>query len=47
MAREIATFLMFEGAAEEAMTFYVSLFKGSKVGQIERYGPAGLVRKAP
>jgi predicted 3-demethylubiquinone-9 3-methyltransferase (glyoxalase superfamily) len=34
---------MFEGAAEEAMNFYVSLFKGSTVTFIERYeaGEAG------
>jgi predicted 3-demethylubiquinone-9 3-methyltransferase (glyoxalase superfamily) len=51
MARAVATFFMFEGAAEEAMTFYVSLFKGSEIRQIERYGPgeqgaAGTVKKA-
>jgi len=28
MPRSVTTFLMFEGAAEEAMNFYVSLFKG-------------------
>ncbi len=39
MARAIATFLMFEGSAEEAMNFYVSLFKGSEVRRVERYGP--------
>ena len=39
MARTIATQLMFEGAAEEAMTFYVSLFGGSEIGSVERYGP--------
>src|SRR5262249_41009678 len=51
MPREVTTFLMFEGRAEEAMTFYVSLFPGSEVTQIEKYGPegpgkAGSVRKA-
>jgi predicted 3-demethylubiquinone-9 3-methyltransferase (glyoxalase superfamily) len=30
---------MFEGSAEAAMNFYVSLFRGSKVKRIERYGP--------
>ena len=30
---------MFEGAAEEAMRFYVSLFPDSEVGEIVRYGP--------
>ena len=39
MARAVATQLMFEGAAEEAMNFYVSLFKGSEVTRVERYGP--------
>jgi len=35
----IRPFLMFEGKAEEAMNFYVSLFPGAKVIDIERYGP--------
>ena len=39
MARKVTTHLMFEGHAEEAMNFYVSLFGDSKVEQIERYGP--------
>jgi predicted 3-demethylubiquinone-9 3-methyltransferase (glyoxalase superfamily) len=40
MARNIATFLMFEGGvAEQAMNFYVSLFRGAKVTRLERYGP--------
>jgi predicted 3-demethylubiquinone-9 3-methyltransferase (glyoxalase superfamily) len=30
---------MFEGTAEEAMNFYVSLFPDSEIGEIERYGP--------
>jgi len=30
---------MFEGSAEKAMNFYVSLFKGSKIVHVERYGP--------
>jgi predicted 3-demethylubiquinone-9 3-methyltransferase (glyoxalase superfamily) len=30
---------MFEGAAEEAMTLYVSLFKGAQITRLERYGP--------
>jgi predicted 3-demethylubiquinone-9 3-methyltransferase (glyoxalase superfamily) len=46
----ITPFLMFEGAAEEAMNFYVSLFSGSIVS-IARYGsneagPAGSIKKA-
>ncbi|MFN3649010.1 MAG: VOC family protein [Armatimonadota bacterium] len=39
MARKITPFLMFEGSAEEAMTFYVGLFPRSEVLQIQRYGP--------
>src|SRR5947207_909146 len=39
MPRSVTTFLMFEGKAEEAMTLYVSLFKGSAVTRLERYGP--------
>ncbi|HCF29115.1 MAG TPA: VOC family protein [Cyanobacteria bacterium UBA11049] len=39
MARTITPFLMFEGAAEDAMKLYVSLFKDSEIGHIERYGP--------
>jgi predicted 3-demethylubiquinone-9 3-methyltransferase (glyoxalase superfamily) len=51
MARQFATMLMFEGVAEQAMSFYVSLFKGSQVTAIERYGPgesgvAGTVKRA-
>jgi len=51
MARKITTFLMFEGVAEEAMKFYVSLFAGSEIKQVDRYGPGepgpeGTVKKA-
>jgi predicted 3-demethylubiquinone-9 3-methyltransferase (glyoxalase superfamily) len=35
----IRPFLMFEGRAEAAMNFYVSLFPGSEVIEILRYGP--------
>lgn len=41
MPRSVTTFLMFEGVAEEAMNFYVSLFANSSVGAVERYGPEG------
>jgi predicted 3-demethylubiquinone-9 3-methyltransferase (glyoxalase superfamily) len=34
----VTTLLMFNGTAEEAMTFYVSLFKDSGVTAIERWG---------
>jgi predicted 3-demethylubiquinone-9 3-methyltransferase (glyoxalase superfamily) len=32
---------MFDGCAEEAMNFYVSLFPNSAVGRVERYGAKG------
>jgi len=39
MARDVTTFLMFEGRAEQAMNFYVSLFPGSRITSLRRYGP--------
>ena len=36
---QIATLLMFAGAAEDAMRFYVSLFPRSRIVSVERYGP--------
>ena len=39
MPQSIFTFLMFEGTAEAAMNFYVSLFRGSEIKRAERYGP--------
>jgi predicted 3-demethylubiquinone-9 3-methyltransferase (glyoxalase superfamily) len=36
--QKITTFLMFEGQAEEAMKFYTSAFKDSKIDSIVRYG---------
>jgi predicted 3-demethylubiquinone-9 3-methyltransferase (glyoxalase superfamily) len=38
---QITTFLMFSGAAEEAMNFYVALFANSRIVSVERYGPEG------
>jgi len=38
MSDRLFPFLMFEGQAEEAMRFYVSLFPGSRVVEIARYG---------
>jgi predicted 3-demethylubiquinone-9 3-methyltransferase (glyoxalase superfamily) len=38
MSDSVLPFLMFEGQAEEAMRFYVSLFPESKVVEIARYG---------
>ncbi len=37
MEDRITTFLMFEGNAEEAMNFYVSLFDNSEITNITRY----------
>src|SRR5438445_12668155 len=39
--QKITPFLWFDGKAEEAMNFYVSIFKNSKVVNIARYGDAG------
>jgi predicted 3-demethylubiquinone-9 3-methyltransferase (glyoxalase superfamily) len=41
MAEQVLPFLMFEGRAEEAMSFYVSLFPDAKVERVTRYGKAG------
>ena len=41
MAEQISTFLMFEGRAEEAMNFYVSLFDDAEVVSITRHGAEG------
>jgi hypothetical protein len=52
MPRQVTTFLMFEGAAEEAMTLYASVFARCEIRLLERYeageqGPAGKVKRAP
>ena len=39
--QKITPFLWFDGKAEEAMNFYVSIFKNSKVVSVTRYGEAG------
>jgi predicted 3-demethylubiquinone-9 3-methyltransferase (glyoxalase superfamily) len=39
MSTKVQPFLMFEGKAEEAMNFYVSLLPGSRIIDIKRYGP--------
>jgi len=39
--QKITPFLWFNGQAEEAMNFYVSIFKNSKVLHVSRYGDAG------
>ena len=39
--QKITPFLWFDGKAEEAMNFYVSIFKNSKTANVVRYGEAG------
>ncbi len=39
--QKITPFLWFDGKAEEAMNFYTTIFKNSKVVDIRRYGDAG------
>ncbi len=39
--QKITPFLWFDGKAEEAANFYVSIFKNSKINGVTRYGEAG------
>jgi len=39
--QKITPFLWFDNQAEEAMKFYTSIFKNSKIGRVTRYGDAG------
>jgi predicted 3-demethylubiquinone-9 3-methyltransferase (glyoxalase superfamily) len=39
--QKITPFLWFDGKVEEAMTFYTSIFKNSKVSQVSRCGKSG------
>ena len=39
--QKINPFLWFDNQAEEAMNFYVSIFKNSRVLSVSRYGDAG------
>jgi predicted 3-demethylubiquinone-9 3-methyltransferase (glyoxalase superfamily) len=39
--QKITTMLWFDGQAEEAAKFYVSVFKNAKMGKVARYGDAG------
>jgi predicted 3-demethylubiquinone-9 3-methyltransferase (glyoxalase superfamily) len=39
--QKIMPFLWFDDKAEEAMKFYTSIFKNSKIGRITRYGQGG------
>lgn len=45
MTGTVTPFLMFEGRAEEAMTFYIQLFADGRIDEIKRY-PAGGAAKA-
>jgi predicted 3-demethylubiquinone-9 3-methyltransferase (glyoxalase superfamily) len=38
---KITPFLWFDDKAEEAMNFYVAIFKNSKAGSVTRYGDSG------
>ena len=39
--QKITPFLWFNDQAEEAMNFYTSIFKNSKIGSVSRYGEGG------
>jgi len=39
--QKITTFLWFDNQAEEAMNFYTSIFRNSKILNVSRYGDAG------
>ena len=39
--QKITPFLWFDGKAEEAMNFYISIFKNSKIVSVSRYGESG------
>lgn len=39
--QKITPFLWFNDQAEEAINFYTSVFKNSKIGSVRRYGDAG------
>ena len=47
--QKISPFLWFDDQAEEAATFYVSVFKNSKINKITRYpaGPANKIGREP
>ena len=39
--KKITPFLWFDGKAEQAMNFYISIFRNSKIVSVARYGEAG------
>lgn len=44
--QKITPFLWFDNNVEEAMNFYTSVFKNSKIGNVNRQGPDGPVMSA-
>jgi len=51
MPSKVSTHLMFEGDAEEAINFYVSIFGNSKIIEVEKYqaeeqGAEGTIKQA-
>ncbi len=43
--QKVYSCLWFDGRAEEAVSFYTSIFKSAKVGDVARYGEAGPGKK--
>ena len=43
--QKITPFLWFDGNAEEALNFYLSVFEGSERGDVQRYGDSGPMPK--
>ena len=41
MPTAVTPFLMFEGQAEAAMSFYAGLFEGAEIVRLDRFGPEG------
>lgn len=39
MTHRVKTHLMFDGTAEQAISFYISLFNNSEILRIDKYGP--------
>ncbi len=39
VTQRVTTFLMFQGQAEEAITFYTSLFDDGEILELNRFGP--------
>lgn len=44
--QKITPFLWFDGKAEEAINFFVSIFKNSKIGSVNRIGKEGALMTA-